>query len=119
MEGKNKKLLEDMGVDIPSTMERFMQNEGIYFRFLLKFRENSQFEELAQAFKREDWEQALVTSHNLKGYCGNLGLARILQLLTSQVNLLRAGDNQGAAGLLDDILMEHDKIIGLMEELEH
>ncbi len=115
MDEKKKQLLQEIGVDIPGAMERFMQNEEMYWHFLCKLQDNTQFEELKQAIEQEDWEQSLITSHNLKSLCGNLALTRIHQLLTAQVNQLRAGDHAGAAATNGDILKEYERILGLVK----
>ena len=48
MNEENKKLLLEAGVDLDRTMERFMNNEGLYLKFLKRFPEDPNFAQMKE-----------------------------------------------------------------------
>ena len=97
-------LLAAAGVDAEALLERVMGSEKLAIRFLRMFAANAApYEGLRRAVACEDWAGAVAASHYLKGMSGNVSLTRLHELFTRQVDLLRAGDNAGAAALMPDI----------------
>lgn len=103
MTSQQYEALREAGVDVATALERFMGNETLLLRFLGKFPADPNHEKLVEAFAARDAEAALAASHALKGVCGNLSLTALFRLFEEQVALLRAGDFDGAAGLLSHI----------------
>ena len=97
-------LLAAAGVDAEALLERVMGSEKLAIRFLRMFTANAApYEGLRRAVAAGDWAGAVAASHDLKGMSGNVSLTRLHALFTRQVDLLRAGDNAGAAALMPDI----------------
>ena len=74
MNEENKKLLLEAGVDLDRTMERFMNNEGLYLKFLKRFPEDPNFAQMKENIAGGQYEEAFKNAHTLKGLSGNLGL---------------------------------------------
>ena len=91
------------GIDTADALERLMGSEALLQRFLRRFLEDTSLDALRAAVAAGDWAAALKASHTLKGMCGNLSMTALYGLFTRQVDLLRAGDNAGAAALMPDI----------------
>lgn len=117
MDQSKKELLVSAGVDLSGALERFMENESLYEKYLQRFATNSSFSDLQNAFSQRDWRDALGISHNLKGVSGSLGFTKLYDLLSSQVALLRQDDNDGAAALMDDILPEYQRLLGIAKQV--
>ena len=83
--------LKSIGIDVDSTLERFMNNEGLYKKFLLKFPNDNNIDILMEQIKNKDYSVAATTAHTLKGVTGNLGLTPLYEKVTGIVNDLRNG----------------------------
>ena len=59
---------------------------------------------------------ALTASHTLKGVSGNLSMPELFGLLTSQVEALRAGDWDKAAGLMPEIDRAYESVVRAIGE---
>lgn len=99
MDESRKQALRDAGVNVEEGLERFMNNEALWERFLSKFPADPNPAALSAALDKGDWAAALAAAHSLKGVCGNLSFTQLHQLLTRQVEALRAGDTDGALAL--------------------
>jgi HPt (histidine-containing phosphotransfer) domain-containing protein len=89
MDIKYKRQLLEVGMDLNSVLDRFMNNEGLYERFLVKFLEDSNFFELMKNIEAGNYEEAFFNAHTLKGVSANLGLTSIHNPLVSIVDELR------------------------------
>ncbi len=111
MESAQKELLMSAGVDLTGALERFMNNEKMYELYLKRFVESTNYTDLETALSQKDWREALSISHNLKGVTGSLGFTRLYDLMSSQVAMLRQDDNESAAGLMDEIMAERQRLL--------
>lgn len=113
---KNEELFNAINIDIQSMMDRFMNNEELYLRFLRKFPNNAQFIELHEQIASDDRKNALVSSHNLKSFTGNLSLSKLHQLFSTQVRQMRENDWDSAVSLMKDIDEEYNRIVAVLKE---
>lgn len=118
MKFQNEDLYRKLEIDIPITMDRFMNNEEMYIQFLKKFTENMHFEELHQAISSEQWAEALRISHNLKSVTGNLSLTNLHKLFASQVADFRANKMDEAVALMANIDEERERVLGIIKEFK-
>lgn len=81
--------LQDLGTDVPGALVRFVNNESLYIKFLSRFLQDTNMQQLQQAVADKDYEEAFKSSHTLKGVTGNLGLDSIYLPLIPYVELLR------------------------------
>lgn len=89
MNEENKKLLLEAGVDLDRTMERFMNNEGLYLKFLKRFPEDTNFAQMKENIVNGQYEDAFKNAHTLKGLSGNLGLESFYQTISALTEQLR------------------------------
>ena len=61
-----KNQLQSAGVDVSGALNRFMNNEGLYERFLRKFSADTSYQNLLNAIDSSDFEEAFRAAH-LKG----------------------------------------------------
>jgi HPt (histidine-containing phosphotransfer) domain-containing protein len=93
MDAAFKAELEEMGMDVDTTVNRFMGNEGLYLKFLNKFQNDQSVANIQQYITDQNTEEAFKSAHTLKGVAANLGLDPIAQHASDIVELLR-GKNQ-------------------------
>ena len=85
-------VLRANGVALDETLTRFMDNEDIYEKFLYKFLNDKNFEQLQMCYTEENYEQAFRHAHTLKGVMANLGLMSSYKTLNQFVEKLRANE---------------------------
>lgn len=113
--GKNmdenfRKQLEDNGADVNTTLKRFMGNESLYMKYIMKFLDDKNFEGVISNHKKGDIEEVFKSAHSLKGVTANLGLNPIYATASKITELLR--DKQAQEVDMEEL----DKLIGELEE---
>lgn len=96
MEQEIREKLEQNGFEINGTMERFMNNEMLYMKFMKKLLEDHNYEGFMSAIEARDYADAFVHAHTLKGVLANLGLVGPLEALVPVVETLRREHSVGA-----------------------
>ena len=91
MDAEKKSALEGLGVDFVPTMERFVDNEGLYLKCLDKLLADKNYGMLLEAIRDGDVNAAFEASHALKGVSANLGLDRLYRELKIIVEVFRSG----------------------------
>ena len=110
MNEENKKLLLDAGVDLDRTMERFMNNEGLYLKFLKRFPEDPNYAQMKENIENRQYEEAFKNAHTLKGLSGNLGLEPFYQTISALTEQLR---NQNLDHL-EESMKEAEEVYGML-----
>lgn len=105
-----KEKLLSAGIEPESAVERFMGNEALFIKFLLRFENDENYFKLCEAMKENDCQNAFVAAHTLKGVCGNLSIKKMEALLRDQVEFLRRGDFEKARELMDHLQGEYEKV---------
>lgn len=108
--------LEAWGADIENSLGRFMDNEALYTKFIMKFLENTEMEALTEALDKEDYENAITAAHTLKGVAGNLGLTPLFENYAAIVNDMRAGRYDGISELFVRIKKKYDEVCRIISE---
>lgn len=108
--------LTAVGIQIEEALERFMDSESMFERFLGKFLEDETYSQLKEALEKGDIETAVVKSHTLKGVTGNLSMKHLYQLTSRQVELLRAGKLDEARELMADIDRAYEETAKALKE---
>jgi HPt (histidine-containing phosphotransfer) domain-containing protein len=90
------KLLQDLkalDVDVDHTLDRFMNNEEIYLKFLNRFPDEKQLLELKHFLVKKQYDDTtLGVAHSLKGLTANLGMNKIFKLTVKIMNDIRSRD---------------------------
>lgn len=103
MTDAQKKRLEEAGIGVDEVLERFMNNEALMLKFLLRFPDDPNFLQLREAMTRQDAEEAFRAAHTLKGITGNLAMHALYQLVSETVEDLRRGDLPKAQSRMEDL----------------
>lgn len=86
------KMEEEYNFDVKGTLNRFMNNEALYLKFLKKFLEDNNYQLLAENYNTNNFEEMFRTVHTIKGVSGNLGLTDLYNKSSEMTNLLRKLD---------------------------
>ncbi len=84
-----RKQLEDNGADVSGTLKRFMNNDAIYMKFIMKFLEDKNYDGVIENFEKADYGALFNSAHTLKGVTANLGLDPISSVAAQMSDLLR------------------------------
>ena len=76
-ESKLLKKMKEMGVDVEGTLSRFVNNDEIYIKFIIRFPNEDRMRLIWNAFETGNMEEKIQTTHKLKGVSSNLGMTNI------------------------------------------
>ena len=116
MEDHKKKQLTQAGIHVDDGLSRFMENEGLFLKFLGKFLQDTNYEGLVQAVEKGDVQAAFRFSHTLKGVCGNLSMNEMYTLISSQTEYFREGNFQKGAAMMEKISAAYERVRKAIEE---
>ncbi len=85
--------LSAYGVNWPEVMERFVNDEALYYDCLRSFLEDPSFPALGDALCTRDCKAVFEYAHTLKGVAGNLGLTPLFVEICRIVELSRNHTN--------------------------
>lgn len=89
MDEKFRKQLEENGADVGTTLKRFMGNEAMYMKFLMKFQDDRNYDSIMENVKKQDYDAVFTGAHTLKGVSANLGLNPVYDASSQITELLR------------------------------
>lgn len=84
-----KQKLAENDVDVEGAVSRFMGNEALFLKFLLKFKNDKSFASLIANLDQGNYEEAFKCAHTLKGVSANLGINLISGPASELTELLR------------------------------
>lgn len=106
------------GIDLESAIERFMGNEALYLKFLFRFPDDENYQNLCRSIEKQDCGNAFTAAHTLKGVCGNLSIKSMENILRKQVEYLRNGDLQHGQEMMGELKESYDRIKEVINELK-
>lgn len=109
MDLQTKMRLERLGMDVPSTLARFLDNEKMLIKFLKKFEADDNMVKLSAAIKGGDVKTAFEAAHVLKGISANLSLGNLNALISEQTELLRKDHLTQAGKMLPEVQEAYDE----------
>lgn len=83
-----KECYDTLGGNYEDTKQRLCKDEMIQ-KFIIRFLKDTNFFQLCQAIADEDYEQAFMDAHTLKGLCLNLGFQRLGESAGNLTEFLR------------------------------
>ena len=117
MEEARKKQLEAAGIDVDDALSRFMDNESLMVKFLLRFPQDQNFRQLQEALAAGDAAGAYTAAHTLKGVAGNLSMAALFRQASAVTEDLRKEDLAGAAARMGALEAEYHRVIAALTGL--
>ncbi len=114
-----KNQLLEYGALVEETIARFMGNEKLYEKFMLKFRDDKNYGKLKEHLESGDYAEAFKDAHTLKGVAANLGLQPMQGPLVRLNELLRSGqeadvDAAQAAGQMEELARQYERCLEIL-----
>lgn len=100
-----KQKLKENGADVEGTLHRFMNNDKLFLKFILKYKDDKNCALLTDALDQKNYEEAFKAAHTLKGVSANLGLNPIFDRASAITELLRGKE----ASEVDAVKIEEEK----------
>lgn len=97
-----KTCYEALGGDYDDVIGR-LRNEKLVQKFVLKFPDDGNFENLKNALQEKKTEEAFRAAHTIKGMCQNLSFDRLAKSSSALTETLRSGDLEGALKLFGGV----------------
>ncbi len=116
-QGRRKPMSYLEEIDVPSAKERFMNNEALYKRFLLKFPANPVMADLEQHLKDGNVDEAFRDAHTMKGMVGNLSLNKLIGIAAKVTETLRAGKKPGEEEM-DELRTAYNAAVEAVNEIQ-
>jgi len=88
-----------------------LTSDRIIQKFILKFLDDKSYDQLCAAMKEENYEEAFLAAHTIKGICQNLSFTRLLESSSRLTEALRHGWTPEADGLLRQVEEDYFTLI--------
>lgn len=93
--------------------------EASIIKFLRKFVDNHDFNDMMEAVEACDYEKVFTASHTLKGVCANLSLTELANRSSEVCECVRGGEPKGdVVALAAQTKESYDRTIQAIGELE-
>lgn len=115
--------MENVGVDVKGALDRFMGNENLYEKFMIKFLDDQNYQNLVKNINAGNWQDAFICAHTLKGLGANLGMQNLYRYLSPMVEILRKGEVEDSEMVslkenMEHLTEEYEKTVALIREIE-
>lgn len=114
MEDKIRTQLEMAGIRVDEALDRFMNNEGLMLKFLLRFPQDENFALLQQALEDRDTARAYTAAHTLKGVVGNLAMTELFEQVSRMVEDLRREDLEAATARMPELEKQYRRTVAVL-----
>lgn len=105
--------LKLVGVETEHSLERFAGNKALYTKFLRKFLNDPNLAALKEALDLNQYDNAQICAHTLKGVSANLGMDELSQTCHTIVLMLRNNqqDKEKLQELFQKLSEQYDRIV--------
>lgn len=117
MDTEWSKKLEDCGIDIVKTRERFMDNDDLYIKFLKKFLDDDNYQKMKASILERDYEKAYKYAHTLKGLSANLGMNNIQHPVSDIMDKMRNNHYDNLDKEIEDLDGNYINICNIIKSL--
>lgn len=104
----NRYKLFKAGVDVNEGLKRVNDDKAFYESLLIRFCENSHYDQMKQAMEQNDVTLTFQHAHALKGAAGNLSLIALEEDFRPFVEALREGNLEKARDCFPKIQQDYE-----------
>jgi HPt (histidine-containing phosphotransfer) domain-containing protein len=101
--------------DYEEVLSRFY-SEKLVDKFICMYLNDKSFNQLKEALKNQNAEEAFRAAHTLKGTCSNLGLPQFYQSAYAMTEELRNGIGENADELMKKVTEDHERTIQVLQQ---
>ncbi len=109
----------EYGIDYNEGMNRFMNKEDLFIKFLFKFRGDQSYNQLKEAIDNDDNDAAFKAAHTLKGVAANLSMTVLAKAASDVTEEFRTGNGEVGKSLMPNVDEGYSKVITFLEMLEN
>lgn len=102
--------MKAIGVDVEGTLSRFVDNDELYTKFLLRFPDEDRMTPIRAAIAARDYDALLAAAHKLKGSSANLGMTKLSEKAAVIVRKVRAEEYTGFEADADAAAEEYELV---------
>ena len=117
MDESKKEYLRQAGINVDTALERFMGNSDMYEKFLLRFFQDTNYEQLKKCVQQNDAEGAFGCAHTLKGVIMNLSMDVLTEEIVPMVEVFRKGTCDGAQEYLSEFSARYERLQKSLNEI--
>lgn len=107
----NIDILKAGGIDYGDGLERFSGNRQLYEKYLKKLLTNNTYEEMCEAARRGNLQEAFEAAHRFKAFIGNLSINHFYEEIKALTEEFRAGIQRDYEADFDKLDQEYAKIL--------
>lgn len=114
-----KEFYESIGENYESVLTRMMGREDFVKKFLLRFFQSDEnYQNLEEAMSKNDYENALIYAHTLKGVSVNLSLTPIYTYSSKIVDLLRKNETSQLLDTFHTLQQAYETCLDLFKRID-
>ena len=113
-----KECYELLGGDYEGVSKR-LPGDNFIKKFAIKFLADPSYDNLDQALKEQNLEEAFRAAHTLKGVCQNLGFDDLYKVSSAITEVLRSGTMEGCAEMFKDVEAQYHRTVDAIHRLEN
>lgn len=117
MDEAKKQKLVDAGINYDEGLNRFMQKEETYLKYLRRIGEDRNMSVLRKKIEENDVEGAFAAAHTIKGVCANLSIDGINAVLNPMVEILRAGSMENVEDMMEEVERVYSRVTEVISEI--
>lgn len=107
-----------LGIDVDVTLNRFMNNEKMYMKFLKRTENDPTYKELKVSVAEQDYDMVERSAHTLKGVAGNMGFQNLMDYCADLVADVREERYDDIEADFDQVQTEYTRVIDVIREIE-
>lgn len=107
--------LRAWGCDVEEAMERFLEDEGLYYSCLRMVTEDEGLKRLGEELEAGEVETAFDCAHTLKGVIANMGLTPMLEIIVRIVEPLRAGRIENLEPVYEELVQAKEYLKKILD----
>lgn len=112
-----KAQFEEAGINYDQAINRFMNKQEMYEKFLVRFTNDKSYGELKAAIEANDCDAAFRAAHTLKGVTANLAMDSLTKAASDTTEKLRAGNIEEAKELMQQVDVEYNRVMEFIQKL--
>ena len=113
-----KDFFNAVGGSYEEALGRLMDEKRI-LKYLKKFTQTADYENMLNAIAAEDWELAFRSSHNLKGMALNLSLGKLAVSSSALCETMRHGKpTEDISGLMKEVAADYVRTLDMIGQVE-
>lgn len=108
--------LDKLGAETEDALERFLNDEEMYLKYIREFPDEKSMPRLVQAVADGDYEAAEKAVHALKGIVNNLGFLPLADAAVDMLEELRDDNIEDALDAFEDVQKQYDRFCAAINE---